>query len=167
MPARAAGGRPFQWRNVVRSHDVGPDGAVRPAVVLQWLEHAVFRSAAQAGWERTRMAAADFVALVIGHHLVFAAPAREGDELVIISRLVEVRRVSGTWRHEVRSSDGSLVAADDDRGAFLDSAGRIRPAPDGIIDDLLRGEPDEPPRRTPPRPRHATARHDEEGPTDG
>ena len=167
MPARDAGGRPFQWRHVVRSHEVGPDGAVRPAVVLQWFEHAVFRSAARAGWDRTRMAAADFVALVIGHHLVLGAPAYEGDELVITSRLVEARRVSGTWRHEVRSPDGSLVAADHDRGAFLDTAGRIRPAPEGIIDDLLRGEPDEPPRRTPQRPRHATARHDEEGPTNG
>lgn len=167
MSARDAGGRPFQWRHVVRSHDVGPDGAVRPAVVLQWLEHAVFRSAARAGWDRTRMAAADFVALVVGHHLVLGAPVHEGDELVITSRLVEARRVSGTWRHEVRSSDGSLVAADHDRGAFLDTAGRIRPAPEGIIDDLLRGEPDEPTSRTPRRPRHATARHDEEGPTDG
>ena len=167
MPSRDAGGHPFQWRHVVRSHEVGPDGTVRPAVVLQWLEHAVFRSAARAGWDRTRMAAADFVALVIGHHLVFAAPAREGDELVITSRLVEARRVSGTWRHEVRSPDGSLVAADHDRGAFLDTAGRIRPAPEGIIDDLLRGEPDERPGRTPRRPRHATAHRDEGGPTNG
>lgn len=145
MPARDAGGRPFLWRHVVRSHEVGPDGAVRPAVVLQWLEHAVYRSAARAGWNRTRMAAADFVALVIGHQLVLGAPAHEGDELVITSRLVEARRVSGTWRHEVRSPDGSLVAADHDRGAFLDTTGRIRPAPDGIIDDLLSGEPDQPP----------------------
>ena len=167
QPARDAGGRPFHWRHVVRSHEVGPDGAVRPTVVLQWLEHAVFRSAARAGWDRTRMAAADFVALVIGHHLVLGSPAREGDELAIASRLVEARRVSGTWRHEVRSSDGSLVAADHDRGAFLDTAGRIRPAPEGIIDDLLRGEPDEPTSRTPRRPRQPTARHGEEGPTDG
>lgn len=144
QPARDAGGRPFQWRHVVQSHEVGPDGAVRPAVVLQWLEHGVFRSAARAGWERTRMAAADFIALVIGHHLVLGAPAREGDELLVTSRLIEARRVSGTWRHEVRFPDGSLVAADHDRGAFLNAAGRIRPAPDGLLEDLLRGEPDEP-----------------------
>lgn len=167
MPARDAGGRPFHWRHVVRSHEVGPDGAVRPAVVLQLLEHAVFRSAARAGWDRTRMAAADFVALVIGHHLVLGAPAHEGDELVITSRLVEARRVSGIWRHEIRLLDGSLVAADHDRGAFLDTAGRIRPAPEGIIDDLLRGEPDESPPRRPRRPRPATIRHHEEGPTNG
>ncbi len=167
MPARDAGGRPFHRRHVVRSHEVGPDGPVRPAVVLQWLEHAVFRSAARADWDRTRMAAADFVALVIGHHLVMGAPAHEGDELVITSRLVETRRVSGTWRHEVRAPDGSLVAADLGRGAFLDTAGRIRPAPEGIIDDLLRGEPDEPTSLPPGGSRHATLRHDEEGPTGG
>jgi acyl-CoA thioesterase FadM len=142
-PARDAGGRPFHWQHVVQSHEVGPDGAVRPAVVLQWLEHAVFRSAARAGWDRTRMAEADFIALVIGHHLVLGAPAREGDELVVASRLVEARRVSGTWRHEVRFPDRSLVAADHDRGAFLNASGRIRPAPEGLLQDLLRGEPDE------------------------
>jgi acyl-CoA thioesterase FadM len=90
------------------------------------------------------MVTADFIALVIGHHLVLGAPAREGDELVITSRLVEARRVSGTWRHEIRLPDGSLVATDHDRGAFLNAAGRIRPAPDGLLEDLLRGEPDEP-----------------------
>jgi acyl-CoA thioesterase FadM len=151
--ARDAGGHPFQWPHVVRSHEVAPDGAVRPAVVLEWFEHAVFRSAARAGWDRSRMVAADFIALVIGHHLVLGVPAREGDELNITSRLVEARRVSGSWRHEVRLPDGTLVAADHDRGAFLDTAGRIRLAPDGLIEDLLRGEPDEPPRRTPRRSR--------------
>lgn len=142
-PARDAGGRPFHWRHVVQSHEVGPDGVVRPAVVLQWLEHAVFRSAARAGWGRTRMAEADFVALVIGHHVVLGARARVGDELLVTSRLVEARRVSGAWRHEVRSLDGTLVAADHDRGAFLDRSGHIRPAPEGLLRDLLRGDPGE------------------------
>jgi len=143
VPARDAGGRPFERQHVVRSHEVGPDGSVRPAVILHWFEDAVFRSATRAGWDRTRMAAADFIALVIGHHLVLGLPAHEGDELTVTSRLIEARRVSGSWRHEVRLSDGSLVAADHDRGAFVDATGRLRLAPDGLIQDLLRGDPDE------------------------
>ena len=139
--ARDIGGRPFRYGQVVRTYQVGPDGAARPQVILQWLEHAVFRAAARAGWPVTRMAGASFLSLVIGHQLVLGAPAGESDELEITSRLVELRRVSGVWHHEVRRKDGTLVAADRARGAFLDLEGHIRSAPPEMLDDLLHGEP--------------------------
>lgn len=125
----------------MRSYQVGPDGAARPQAILQWLEHAVFRAAVRAGWRRERMESAGFVTYVVGHHLVLGRPAREGDELTVTSRLVDLRRVSGTWHHEIRGSHGGLVAADRARGAFLDLEGRTKPAPAGLLDDLLRGEP--------------------------
>jgi acyl-CoA thioesterase FadM len=138
---RDAGGRSFRFGQAVRSYELGPDGAARPQVILQWFEHAVFRAADRAGWSRERMVATGFVTLVVGHHLVLGEPAREGDELVVTSRLVELRRVWGTWHHDVHGSDGRLVAADRARGAFLDLEGRIRPAPQDLIADLLLGEP--------------------------
>lgn len=138
---RDAGGQPFQFRQTVRSYEVAPDGAARPQAILQWLEHAVFRAAVRAGWPRERMESAGFVTYVIGHHLVLGRLACEGDELAVTSRLTEVRRVSGTWHHEIHASDGGLVAADRARGAFLDLEGHTRPAPAELLDDLLRGEP--------------------------
>lgn len=140
--ARDAGGAPFRFGQVVRTYHVGPDGAVRPQAILQWLEHAVFRAAARAGWPLTRMREAGFLSLVIEHRLVLGEPAHEGDELEIESRLAELRRVSGVWHHEVRRRDGTLLAEDRARGAFLDLSGRIRTAPPGLLEDLLRGEPD-------------------------
>jgi acyl-CoA thioesterase FadM len=139
--ARDPGGLPFRFIQTVRSYELGPDGAARPHAILQWLEHAVFRAADRAGWPRERMEAAGFLTYVVGHHLVLGEPAREGDALNISSRLVELRRVSGTWHHEIRRSDGTLVAADRAHGAFLDLRGRIRTAPKELPDDLLRGEP--------------------------
>jgi acyl-CoA thioesterase FadM len=138
---RDAGGRPFLFRQVVRSYELGLNAAARPQAIVQWIEHAVFRAAERAGWPRARMQAAGFVTLVVGHHLVVGEPALEGDELVVTSRLIELRRVSGTWHHEVRREGGALVAADRARGAFLDLDGRIQTAPAGLLDDLLRGEP--------------------------
>lgn len=138
---RDVGGQDFSFHQAVRSYEVGPDGAARPQAILQWLEHAVFRAAVRAGWPRERMETAGFLTYVVGHHLVLGRPAREGEELTVTSRLVELRRVSGTWHHEIHASDGGLVAADRARGAFLDLEGRTKSAPAGLLDDLLRGEP--------------------------
>ncbi len=135
-----AEGRPFAFTHAVQSHELGPDGRARPQAILQWLEHAVFRAADRAGWSRERMQGQGFVTFVVGHQLVLGAPALERDELTVTSRLVELRRVSGTWHHEVRRADGTLVAADRARGAFLDLEGRIRPAPPRPLEDLLCGE---------------------------
>ncbi len=138
---RDVGGQPFSFHQAVRSYEVGPDGAARPQAIVQWLEHAVFRAAARAGWARQRMESAAFVTYVVGHHLVLGQPAREGDELIVTSRLIDLRRVSGMWHHEIRASGGGLIAADRARGAFLDLDGRARPAPAELLADLLRGEP--------------------------
>ena len=134
-------GRPFSFDQAVRTYEVGPGGAVRPQAIVQWLEHAVFRASQRAGWSPERMKAADFVPLVVGHSLVLGEPLAEGQIATVASRLVQARRVSGIWRHEVRRADGAVVAADHTRGAFVDLAGRIHAAPRELLDDLLRGEP--------------------------
>ncbi len=138
-PQRDAGGVPFVSEHRVRSYEVGPDSEAKPTAILQWLEHAVFLAAERVGWTRERMRGASFVTLQVGHHLSLGAAARAGDELRIESRLIDVRRVSGIWRHEVRRRDGELVALDDSRGAFLDLEGNVQPAPQEMMRALLAG----------------------------
>jgi acyl-CoA thioesterase FadM len=136
-----AGGRSFTWTHVVRSFEIGPDATLRPSAALQWFEYAVYRAAERVGWTVARMREADFVTLQIAHHLVLGPPPPVGEELDMVSRLVEMRRVSGVWHHEAVRRAGGLVGADRSRGAFLDSAGRPRRAPDEMIAALLAGDP--------------------------
>ncbi len=138
-PERDAAGVPFVTTHRVRSYEVDANAEAKPLAILQWLEHAVFRAAERVGWTRERMQDANFITLQIGHHLSLGAPARDGDELRIESRLIALRRVSGVWRHEVRRADGEIVAVDDSRGAFLDLAGIIRPGPPEMLRALLAG----------------------------
>jgi len=137
---RDLGGRPFTWSQQIRSFELGPDGALRPSAVLQWFEYAVYRAAELVGWTPSRMRDADFVTFQIGHALVIGARVETGDQLAIVSRIVELRRVSGTWHHEARRSDGIVVAADRSRGAFLDLLGNVRRPPQEMIAALLGGE---------------------------
>ena len=134
-------GRPFRFDQTARTYEVGPGGSVRPQAIVQWLEHAVFHAAERAGWPPERMKAANFVPLVAGHNLVLGKTLVEGERASVTSRIVQLRRVSGIWLHEVRRGDGALVAADHTRGAFVDLAGRIHAAPRELLDDLLRGDP--------------------------
>jgi acyl-CoA thioesterase FadM len=137
---RDPGGGAFSWTHTVRSYEVAPDGALRPTSALQWFEYAVYRAAERVGWTPTRMLRSDFVTLQIGHHLVLGPHPEVGEHLDVISRIVEMRRVSGMWHHEARRSDGTLIAADRSRGAFLDVAGNVRRPPEDMIAALLRGE---------------------------
>src|SRR5581483_7364529 len=58
-----------------------------------------------------------------------------------VSRLFEVRRVRGTWIHEMRRTrDNALLLRDYSTGAFLDWQGNIRPAPPGMMERLMQGE---------------------------
>jgi acyl-CoA thioesterase FadM len=85
------------------------------------------------------MAAADFVTVQLQHETEWYGGLGEGAEVTILSRLVELRRLKGTWRHEVYSN-GRLVALDFSHGAFLNRAGRPQPAPAALLTALLTGK---------------------------
>ncbi|MCS7039604.1 MAG: thioesterase [Anaerolineae bacterium] len=139
LTAPIASSHTFRWQHIVRDYEPGADGLVPPAVHLQWIEEAKFSAAAAVGWSPERMAAADFVTVQLQHETEWYGDLGAGAEVTILSRLVELRRLKGTWRHEVYS-DGRLVALDYSHGAFLDRSGHPRPAPSALLTALLTGE---------------------------
>jgi hypothetical protein len=61
-----------------------------------------------------------------------------GDRVEIVSRVYDLRRVGGTWQHQVYRN-GDLVALDYSAGAFLDRARKLRPPLQAMLDALVRG----------------------------
>jgi len=60
----------------------------------------------------------------------------------IVSRLIEIRRVRGTWLHEVyRVATNTLILRDYSTGAFLDWEGDVRAGPAEMLEALTHGEP--------------------------
>lgn len=146
VPPRDNGARPFRWRHEVRRYELATSGNVGVAVYFNWLEEATIRAADIAGWPLERMKAHNFIAFQYRHDAEFLQPIGYPDEVEIVSRLVDVRRVRGTWIHEVfRAADGVLLMRDYSTGAFLGWDGRTRSVPGEMIQALLRGDPAEPP----------------------
>ena len=129
------GGRLFRWQHQVRGYETGSDGAVSATQVLRWTEEARARAAHEIGWSYQRMGEADFVGVVTRHEFEFARMPRAGEEIEVSSRIYEVRRVRGTWRHEL-TCNGELLAAAFVSGGFLNTAGHPHPPPPALIDGL-------------------------------
>ncbi len=69
-------------------------------------------------------------------------PAQYGDEIEVVSRLIDVRRVRGTWIHEMfYARTKTLLMRDYSTGAFVDWSGNIKPALMPMMDALMSGEP--------------------------
>jgi YbgC/YbaW family acyl-CoA thioester hydrolase len=136
------GAHPFRWRHRVRHYELDSTNRVGTAVYFNWLEEATYRAANVVGWSLQRMQAEDFITFQYRHDAEFLAGASIGDEIEIVSRLIKVRRIRGTWIHEIfLSATNTLLMRDYSTGAFLDWKGNIKVAPAEMMEALVLGEP--------------------------
>ena len=135
------GSRPFHWRHTVRFYELDGTNRVGLAVYFQWIQAAFFHATSSVGWTLEKMRDENFVSLQYRHDVEFFGSAKDGDEIEIASRLIEIRRVRGTWQHEIcRAVTKELLLRDYSTGAFLDWKGNVRSGPMEILDALTRGE---------------------------
>ena len=138
---RDNGARPFRWRHTVPFYELDSTHRVGLAVYFQWLEAAFFNATGSVGWTVEKMRAENFVSLQYRHDAEFFDAAWDGDEIEIVSRLIDFRRVRGTWQHEVyRAATNALIMRDYSTGAFLDWEGNVRAGPMEVLVALTRGE---------------------------
>jgi acyl-CoA thioester hydrolase len=130
------GARAYRWTHTVRYYEADSSGRANPAEVLYWLQEAKYVACGEVGWPLERIRDAGCVIVQIRHDTEFLEPLMPGDEVEIVSRVYEVRRVSGTWRQEIYRS-GRLVATEYSAGAFLNLALRPSPPPQAMLDALI------------------------------
>lgn len=131
----------FRWRHRVAHYELDPNQHVNNAVYLNWVEEAKFRAAALVGWPPERVRSENVVIVQVRHDTEYFLPARYGDEIEVVSRIHDLRRVRGTWVHEIRRvGTGELLARNYSSGAFLDLGGRPTRPPRAMLDALLAGE---------------------------
>lgn len=130
----------YHWDHTVMRSESGPDGHVHPQAVYHWIEEGIFNASAQAGWPVQRMQEAGFLVYTIRHDTEFSALPVLGDRIAMTNRLIDIRRLKGTWLNEIRrESDNALLARNYATGAFLDLEGRPATPPDGIMDSIQFG----------------------------
>lgn len=138
------GSHRYRWQHSVRRYELDSTGQVDIAAWYHWLEEATFRATEAAGWPLARMREIDFMSFQRRHDTTFfssAQPALVGDEVGIISRLAEVRRIRGVWLHEMyHARSGALLTRDYSTGTLVTWGGQVRNAPMDMMTDLLKGK---------------------------
>lgn len=130
----------FRWGHQIKRYELDTTGLVNPAIYLNWIEEAKFRACDDAGWPVERMRDANFLTVQIRHDMQYHEAVTYGDEIEVLSRIYDLRRVRGTWLHEIRRvPGGELLARNYSTGAFLNLDGRPAKAPQSMLDDLLQG----------------------------
>ncbi len=140
-PTPDNGAHPFYWRHRVRLYELDVTSRVGTAVYFNWLEEATFWAANVVGWPLERMKDEDFITFQYRHDAELFEGASQGDEIEIVSRLINVKPIRGTWVHEIfRPATKTLLMRDYSTGAFLDWKGKIKPAPNAMMTALVQGE---------------------------
>ena len=119
----------------VRFYELDPYDHVNHAVYFSYFETARIEALASVGYNLGRLKEEGFHLVVSETHTKFLRPAVYGEEIEIVSRLVESKRVTSRW-HQTATVDGELIATLELTGAIIDDAGRPRRAPQGFSDAI-------------------------------
>lgn len=119
----------------VRFYELDPYDHVNHAVYFSYFETARIEALASVGYNLGRLKEEGFHLVVSEVNAKFLRPAVYGEEIEIVSRLVESKRVSSRWE-QTASIDGELVATLALTGAITDQSGNLRRTPDGFSEAI-------------------------------
>jgi acyl-CoA thioester hydrolase len=130
----------YHTRRRVQTRELDPSQHVNNAVYLHWIEQAYFDALRTAGHPLEAWTEQSVFAFQGGHEIEYMGEARDNDEIEIVSWICEMGKVRGSWTHEIyHVATGKLLAREYSLGIFVNDKGRLVPAPEHIVLDVLRG----------------------------
>ncbi len=113
---------------------------IRYSVYLNWIVQVYFDALRLSGHPIEQLRQQGWLTLQGGHDLEYFEPARDNDEIEMISWICEMAKVRGAWTHEIHHANtGKLLARDYSLGIFVNTAGKLIVPPQEIVEDVLRG----------------------------
>lgn len=99
---------------------------VHHAGYLHWIEQAYFDALRAAGHPMEQLQSQDWTLLQGGHDIEYFEPARDNDEIEIVSWVCETAKTHGAWQHEIYNTHtGKLLARDYALGVFVNDTGKL------------------------------------------
>ena len=111
---------------------------VHHAAYLSWIEQAYFDAMRAAGHASEQWQTPNWTVVQGGHDIEYFEPARDNDEIEIVSWVCEMAKVRGAWWHEIyHARTGKLLARDYSLGVFVNAAGKLIAPPPEIVNDVV------------------------------
>lgn len=130
----------YHYCRHVQTYELDPLRRVHHTVFFNWIEQAYYNAIRLAGHPLEELRAGDWIVFQGGHDIEYFSPARDNDEIEIVSWICEIGKVRGAWTHEIyEAQTKTLLARDYSLGVFVDANGKPTAAPQNLIDDILRG----------------------------
>jgi acyl-CoA thioesterase FadM len=115
----------FRMPHTVHRSEIRAGDWLQPTAFLHWIEEAVYVASASVGWPAERIVGQGMVIVQHRHDLLIHTLPRRGEEVEVVSRVIAVRKIRGTWQHDiVRRADGALLARNWSVGVFMTREGR-------------------------------------------
>lgn len=116
----------------VRFYELDPYNHVNHSVYIQYFETARIELLGEAGLSLAAMKDDGLMIVVSEIQTKFLGSAEEGDELVIETEVIDIKRVTSRWRQRiVRGSE--IIANQDLRAALVTTEGRPARFPDHMV----------------------------------
>jgi acyl-CoA thioester hydrolase len=113
---------------------------VHHAAYLSWIEQAYFDAIRAAGHPIAEVQPQGWTVVQGGHDIEYFEPARDNDEIEIVSWICEMAKVRGAWWYEIHNAQtGKLLARDYSLGVFVNNAGKLIVPPQEIVEDVVYG----------------------------
>jgi acyl-CoA thioester hydrolase len=130
----------YRSRHRVQFHELDLAWHASHLAYLEWVGQAYFHAIRVAGHPVEQNLREGWLAQQAGHDIEYLSPARDSEEVEVVSWVCELGRVRGAWTHEVyHAQTGRLLARDYSLGVFVNPEGRPIPPPRGAVEDVVRG----------------------------